>query len=271
MPSTSRSRTRARPGDGALLRDEILRAATALLEEAGDESALTLRAVAARVGVTTPSVYLHFASKQDLVEAVCLAVWEDLGRRMREVGAGVEDPYQSMRRRGAAFVRFGLEHPVQYRLLMMRPKSDAQTGRTAADACLAYVGEAIQPCLDAGVLVGDPTRLTLQMLAALHGLVALYLAQPNYPWPDDVETMADEVTRMAGLGSALAGRLRGPGPAPSTSAFAAGFDALAERLHRPECADSADAFEPAGGEARGGESPDDAPEGAQPSGGGPLP
>ncbi|MGW1988995.1 TetR/AcrR family transcriptional regulator [Embleya sp. NPDC001921] len=262
MPPTSRSRarTRARPGDGALLREEILRAATALLDEAGDESALTLRAVAARVGVTTPSVYLHFADKEALVEAVCLAVWEDLGRRMREVGDGIADPYQSMRRRGAAFVRFGLEHPVQYRLLMMRPRSGAAGGWTAADACLAYVGEAIQPCLDAGVLVGDPTRLTLQMLAALHGLVALYLARPDYPWPEDVETMADEVTRMAGLGSALAGRLRGPGPAPSTSAFAAGFDALADRLRRPEHANwPADPARDAG-PARG-----------EPAGGGPLP
>ncbi|WP_406290031.1 TetR/AcrR family transcriptional regulator [Embleya sp. NBC_00896] len=232
MPPTSRSRSRsrARPGDGALLREEILRAATALLDTAGEESALTLRAVAARAGVTTPSVYLHFASKEALVEAVCLAVWEDLGRRMRDAGAGIEDPYQSMRRRGAAFIRFGLEHPVQYRLLMMRRRPTGGSTWQAADACLDYVGEAVQPCLDAGVLVGDATRIGLQMLAALHGLVALYIAQPDYPWPEDIETMADEVTRMAGLGSALAGRLRGPGPAPGASAFAAGFDALADRL-----------------------------------------
>jgi AcrR family transcriptional regulator len=213
------------------LRAEILRAATALIDEAGDESALTLRAVAARAGVTTPSVYLHFASKDALVEAVCLAVWEDLGRRMRDAGSGIADPYQSMRLRGAAFVRFGLEHPVQYRLLMMRRRPTNGSSWQAADACLAYVGEAVQPCLDAGVLVGDPTRIALRMLAALHGLVALYLAQPGYPWPEDVETMADEVTRMTGLGSALVERLDGPGPAPSASAYAEGFDALAHRLH----------------------------------------
>ncbi|WP_439673785.1 TetR/AcrR family transcriptional regulator [Embleya sp. MST-111070] len=243
MPDTRRSRARARPGDGALLRGEILAAATALLDEAGDESALTLRAVAARAGVTTPSVYLHFANKRELVDAVCLAVWEDLGRRMRDAGAGIEDPYQAMRRHGAAFVRFGLEHPVQYRLLMMRPRSGEDAEWSAADACLDWVGEAIRPCLEAGVLVGDPTRLALQMLAALHGLVALYLARPDYPWPDDVETMADEVTRMAGLGSALAGRLRGPGPAPTTGAFTAGFDALADRLRRPDPAAGPDATE----------------------------
>ncbi|WP_161500852.1 helix-turn-helix domain-containing protein [Embleya scabrispora] len=92
MPDTRRSRARARPGDGALLRGEILAAATALLDEAGDESALTLRAVAARAGVTTPSVYLHFANKRELVDAVCLAVWEDLGRRMRDAGRGWRIP-----------------------------------------------------------------------------------------------------------------------------------------------------------------------------------
>jgi len=232
VSSTPRSRARARPGDGALLRDEILRASIALLDEAGEESALTLRAVAARVGVTTPSVYLHFADKEALVEAVCLSVWEELGRRMRAAGDAVEDPFQSMRRRGTAFVRFGLEHPVQYRLLMMRRRSAGASTWQAANACLDYVGEAIRPCLEAGVLVGDPTRLALRMLAALHGLVALYIAQPDYPWPDDIETMAEEVTRMVGLGSALAGRLEGPGFAPGIGEFTEGFDALAERLRR---------------------------------------
>jgi AcrR family transcriptional regulator len=223
---TSRSRVRARPGDGPLLRNEILRAATDLLDEAGDESALTLRAVATRVGVTTPSVYLHFADKDALVEAVCLQVWEDLGAAMRVAGESVDDPFQALRRKGGTFVRFGLGHPVQYRLLMMRQS----TGRAAADACLLHVQEALRPCLESGVLTGDPVRLSLRMLAALHGLVALYLVQPGFPWPDDVDALGDEMVRMSGLGSAVLGRLDTGAPPPDSTAFTAGFDAFAERM-----------------------------------------
>jgi len=138
--TTSERRRRADPGTGGRLREEILRAAEDLLTESGDEEVLTLRAVARRAGVTTPSVYLHFADKSALVGAVCLRVWGELGRLMREATAQTgDDPFQAMRRCGAAYVRFAVDHPVQYRLLMMRRPGAVQEGPEyeAAAACFA--------------------------------------------------------------------------------------------------------------------------------------
>jgi AcrR family transcriptional regulator len=42
-----------------------------LLVESGDVGSLSIRAIADRVGVTPPSIYLHFADKTELVFAVC--------------------------------------------------------------------------------------------------------------------------------------------------------------------------------------------------------
>ncbi|NED65050.1 helix-turn-helix transcriptional regulator, partial [Streptomyces sp. SID10244] len=70
MRSTTK-RTRSPRGSGELLAEEIIASATALLLEEGDDAAVSIRAVAGRVGVTPPSIYLHFADKDALLDAVC--------------------------------------------------------------------------------------------------------------------------------------------------------------------------------------------------------
>ena len=230
------TRPRARPGEGALLREEILVAAEALLDEAGDESVLTLRAVAARTGVTSPAVYRHFADKSALIAAVCMRVWEALGREVRAAIASCEDPFQGLRHGAIAFLRFGLEHPVQYRLLMMgrpRPGGEPHPEQEAALACLRYVVEAVEPCVAAGVLRGDPEQIALRSLAALHGCVGLVIAHPYFPWPDDLDEILDEVSRMTGLGNAALGWMQSePLGAPGTTdGFVSAFRAFTAELH----------------------------------------
>ncbi|HTJ72180.1 MAG TPA: TetR/AcrR family transcriptional regulator [Actinospica sp.] len=228
----TRVRTRARAGEGALLREEILRAAEALLDEAGDESALTLRAVAARTGVTTPAVYRHFADKSALIAAVCMRVWESLGTAVREAIEAADDPFQGLRHGAVAYMRFGIDHPVHYRLLMMgRPPrpGEPHPEREAAMACLEYMAGAIRPCVEMGVLRGDPQHIALRSITAMHGCIALAIAHPYFPWPEDAEQFLDEVARMAGLGSAALGWLTS-GPrrdVPSAEAYAASFQAWA--------------------------------------------
>jgi AcrR family transcriptional regulator len=233
-PPPPAPRRRARPGEGTLLREEILRAAETLLAEAGDESVLTLRAVAARTGVTTPAVYRHFADKDALVAAVCMRVWEALGREVRAGIESADDAFQRLRHGAAAYVRFGLDHPVQYRLLMMGPPrpGSARPEQEAATACLRYLTEAVRPCVDAGVLIGDPQEIALRALTAVHGCVALMIAHPYFPWPRDRDAFADEVARMTGLGTAALGRLLAePSPvAPSSGAYVAAFARWSDEL-----------------------------------------
>jgi AcrR family transcriptional regulator len=64
-------RRRAARGSGEQLREEILNAATDLLLETGHAKDVSIRSVAQRVGVTPPSIYLHFADKDALLDAVC--------------------------------------------------------------------------------------------------------------------------------------------------------------------------------------------------------
>src|SRR6266540_4850124 len=78
--SSSPRRTRARRGEGEKLREQILEVAERLLVETVDEEAVTIRAVADAVGVTPPSVYLHFADKDELLFAICERHFAQLDR-----------------------------------------------------------------------------------------------------------------------------------------------------------------------------------------------
>ncbi|MBL7495935.1 TetR/AcrR family transcriptional regulator [Frankia sp. CNm7] len=241
---TSKPRTRAGRGEGGRLAEEILLAAEQLLVEAGTEDAVTLRAVAERVGVTTPSVYLHFADKSALLAAVCLKGWAELGATMAAAAEGVADPFEVLRRYGASYVRFGLDHPVQYRLLLMTRASAAvpaggQPGVTATDvtaaevvaatAALDQITQVTQLCIDAGLFRGEAQALALSMWAAVHGCVSLLLSMPRFPWPP-IEEYVDRTLRMIGFGAGLISRVDAPAGTFGSEVMAAEFDATAARL-----------------------------------------
>ena len=179
-----------------------------LLTETGDESAVSLRAVAQRVGVSVPSIYLHFADKRALIDAVCGEVFDALHQRLREAAEGAPDPFRALRAQGQAYVHFALENPEHYRVVMMQAHEPAQESVDAivAGGAFAYLVETVQACLDSGVLEGEPVELALGLWAAAHGIAALLVAKPYFPWPD-VDALVDRTICMAGLGLAAATRI----------------------------------------------------------------
>ena len=64
------ARRRNRRGEGDRLREEIITAASQMIGETGDDSTLTLRGVARRVGIAAPSIYRHFTDADQLKMAV---------------------------------------------------------------------------------------------------------------------------------------------------------------------------------------------------------
>ncbi|MEV6006267.1 TetR/AcrR family transcriptional regulator [Streptomyces sp. NPDC051976] len=208
--STDGRRRRAKRGDGGRLREELLAAAEALLDDAG-EDAVTIRAVAQAVGVTTPAVYLHFENRSALLHTVCLGVWDELDREMSGAGDGdgdgTADPLAALVRRGSAYIRFGLAHPLRYRLVASGPATAAT--RQVADACFRFLRDTVGRCVDAGVLDGDVNALTRAVCACLHGAVSLLILQPESAWPDDIARYADDVATVAARGAAaLSGTAR---------------------------------------------------------------
>lgn len=191
-------RRRARRGEGERLREQIIEAVERLLIETGDEAAVTIRAVADAVGVTPPSVYLHFADKDEMLFAVCERNFAELDRLTQEAAAGSTDPLESLALRGRAYVRFGVEHPEQYRILFMgkpsRTPEDFDLERLGDAAAFGHLLEHVTTCVQSGLIQGDPLQVSLVLWAGVHGLTSLLISKPEFPWPE-VDAIADRLCR----------------------------------------------------------------------------
>ena len=179
-----------------------------LLAETGDEDAVSLRAVAQRVGVSVPSIYLPFADKQALLDAVCEEVFVQLDVRLRAAGAEGSDPFDALRRQGNAYVHFAVENPEHYRIVMMKSHDGdpASTDALIATGAFGYLVEGVRACIDAGVFEGDEVELALGLWAAAHGVASLLVVKPYFPWPDR-DAFIDRTICMAGIGLAAMARL----------------------------------------------------------------
>ena len=194
-----RARQRARRGHGERLREEILAAATRLLFETGDEDAVSIRAIAAAVGVTTPSIYPHFADKTELIWAVCEEHFRKLDEELERAAAGSDDPLESLRLRGRAYVRFGLDNAEGYRILFMSrgdlaPKKEFlhDLGDDTTAAAFVNLVRAVERCMEAGAIRrDDPTSVAFGLWALVHGITSLVISHPGFPWPMGPEELAD--------------------------------------------------------------------------------
>lgn len=199
-------RRRAARGDGELLHDEILDAATELILELGDVKAVSIRAVAQRVGVTPPSIYLHFADKDALLDAVCARYFEKLDEEMQQAAVGAPSTVETIRAQGLAYVRFALKTPELYRIATMEPGAPgSDVDVTLNSAAFTHMSASVQTLMDEGVLAsGDATRIALELWTVAHGVAAILIAKPYLPW-GDVEEFADRVLYSACSGQILRG------------------------------------------------------------------
>jgi AcrR family transcriptional regulator len=184
---TPATRRRAKRGEGELLRADILAAAEQLLIETGDQGAVSIRAIADAAGVTPPSIYLHFADKNELLGAVCEARFADLSRHLEQATQGIADPLEVLWAIGQGYVRFGLENPEHYRIMFMtRPLAEGlPLDRLPGLTAFGYVVEAVARCMDAGgIAAGDPFLVATNLWTAVHGVTSLLIARPDFPWPD---------------------------------------------------------------------------------------
>lgn len=204
-------RRRAQRGSGEQLRPEIVAAAKRLLAESASADAMSIRAVADAVGVTPPSIYLHFADKSDLLSAVVVDVFVELDAAMLAAADGVDSPLGRLRAFGLAYVRFAVSHPEHYRLATMDPcpKPDVAVDEVLASSAFTHFNTTVLDCMTAGIFTeGDPLPVTLGLWAAAHGIASLIIAKPYLPW-GSVDDAADRVLCAAALGRAAADLLGG--------------------------------------------------------------
>jgi AcrR family transcriptional regulator len=204
VPQPTRRR-RAQRGSGEQLREEIIAAATELLAAAGRADDVSIRAVADAVGVTSPSIYLHFEDKNALLGAVVAEVFAELDKAMLSAADGMTEPLARLRAFGMAYVQFALSHQEHYRIAAMDPCPMPIVDEVLASGAFVHFNQTVLDCMRAGIFAeGDPLPVTLELWSAAHGIASLMITKPYLPWGDP-DVITDRVLCAAALGRAAAG------------------------------------------------------------------
>jgi AcrR family transcriptional regulator len=148
-------------------REAVLRAAVAVADEEG-LSNLTLTAVAARLGIRTPSLYAHVDGVDGLLRELCLEGERQLGEELRASVMG-RSGRTALFGIADAYRRFATDHPGLYAASIRDPGDD--------DAILqanARTAEALRATLESFGLVGaENVHMFRAFWSAVHGFVML--------------------------------------------------------------------------------------------------
>lgn len=159
-------------------REHAATIALAMVEEDGVE-ALTLRALAARLGCSYAKPYRYFRDKAHLVDAVRGRAF-DLLRETIGADLAAYDP-TSPRPLATLYVRFALEHREVYRVLFeMNQELISDRTRAAQARAWEVCSRPFHDAVADGTLVGDPELIAHVAWTALHGLASLKLAGQLY-------------------------------------------------------------------------------------------
>jgi AcrR family transcriptional regulator len=207
-------RRRAPRGSGEQLRDEILDATTDLVLETGHAKEVSIRSVAQRVGVTPPSIYLHFTDKDALLDAVCARYFEKLDEEMQAAAEGQPSAIDALRAQGLAYVRFAVKTPELYRIATMgegRAGSDVDV--MLNNSAFVHIRSTVEILMAEGILPDkDSTTIALELWTAAHGVAAMLISRPYLPWGEQDE-FADRVLQAVVVGEIVSGAI-GPVTAP---------------------------------------------------------
>ena len=175
------------------LRAEIAEAALAIFARDGFEG-FSIRKLAEQVGCSPGAIYLHFAGKDALFDALVEESFARLHGRLRVVLDGPEGDSAAALGRGLRiYVDWGLEEPDAYRIAFVvgRPADRPYATHPAFEVARALV----RRCLPDA----DPEEQEASsqaVWAAAHGVTSLLIQRPKFPWVSR-NLLIDEVIAAA--------------------------------------------------------------------------
>ena len=182
------------------------------LARKGGPDAVVLREATRMVGVVPNAAYRHYADRDELLAAVCVAAMNELGARMASGVARVRgkhgDPGAARRRLraiGTAYLEFARDEPGLFATAYALPQRH-DYGATEQDRSpLGQLRTALDELVEAGVL--DQRRragIEYPVWSAVHGTAVLAGQGPLRDLPDATRRHLEHLT-LTFVGDSLAG------------------------------------------------------------------
>jgi AcrR family transcriptional regulator len=164
MSQEARARTRARIADAAL----------ALYREGGLE-AVTMRAVAAKLGAGASWLYGHYANRTALLDSIWQEAIQSRFQTVIDEISSLDDPVERLRCALFGYARFALEEPEVFQEAFLQTLKIDRSEAQRSAPYLALLERLLDEAGQCGALRGElDTRHTAQMLwSAVHGSVSL--------------------------------------------------------------------------------------------------
>ncbi len=174
------------------LRQALVEAALESLERDG-LAGITLRGVAAHVGVSHAAPYAHFRDKDALLAAVAAEGFRRLRARLRESRTSTDWSESSLARMGAAYVGFARAHPALYSSMFRRTPAPQGARGELEDAAESAWNE-LQAVIAGAFAEPEVHTATVTAWALVHGLASLL--NEGLVRFDDEASLVEHVTEL---------------------------------------------------------------------------
>lgn len=185
------------PEDKARLQEQFIDATREVLLNKGVE-AVTMRGIAKHVGYSATTLYLYFADKEALIQAVVDADRVKLASAFHQA-AVVKDPVKRLFLLGRAYVDFALHFPNHYRMIFMvkdtkrKPPNISKEQHGIEHDAYNQLKLAVKEVMLAGKFkpeIQDAELAAQTIWAAMHGVCALHITLADNAYIDwrDIET-----------------------------------------------------------------------------------
>lgn len=187
-----------RPGRPPLTLEAVVETARVLIAELGF-SALSLRAVASRLGVTAPALYAHVDDKLDLLRRVGDDGFDRLMQRLLPLPDG--DALDHIRHIAREYLDFARDNPELFRAMyLFRPElGGVLTGEMTEIAKESYslITQVAKDAFAAGLLASDdPVLANVTLWSAVHGLTIVLVLGSEFGRDLEDRLMSDLVDTL---------------------------------------------------------------------------
>ncbi|MDR3419355.1 MAG: TetR/AcrR family transcriptional regulator [Nevskia sp.] len=140
--------------------------------------AVTLRGVAAALGISHTLPYRYFDNKDALFARVRADCFEQMAQAIMSADRPATEPLQRLAQLVNAYLAYVREHPQEYRLVFILDQPSPERFPELQEArrrLFDYGVGIIRRCVEQGTVKGDPRDLMHLGWAGMHGLISLHV------------------------------------------------------------------------------------------------
>jgi AcrR family transcriptional regulator len=172
------------------LKQQILDAARELFVREGYEN-VSMRKIANKIEYSPATIYTYFQDKDEILDCLCEETFLHLHEhKLAAVHQMKGDALAALKKGMETYIRFGLDHPDHYIVTFMlkaapfkNPESRETRKARTGQQCFGDMRNIVRRCMEEGkIKSADPEETSQVLWAGIHGLTALLITQPGFPF-----------------------------------------------------------------------------------------